>query len=109
MLWNASSVDGLLDQGARDGLSDLLSNVPMWWAHTCRAPLLPCCPAPTGLNCGRWDYIFSFIKKLRNHPQFVLPDRWVEEGWGIRIPGDDSIEIRHHGQQLAVMHSKCSM
>ncbi|KAI8885503.1 malate synthase A [Backusella circina FSU 941] len=29
----------------------------------------------SGLNCGRWDYIFSFIKKLREHPQFVLPDR----------------------------------
>jgi malate synthase len=28
-----------------------------------------------GLNCGRWDYMFSFIKKLRDHPQFVLPDR----------------------------------
>ncbi len=28
-----------------------------------------------GLNCGRWDYIFSFIKKFRNYPQFVLPDR----------------------------------
>ena len=28
-----------------------------------------------GLNCGRWDYIFSYIKKLRNHPGFVLPDR----------------------------------
>ena len=28
-----------------------------------------------GLNCGRWDYIFSFIKKFRNFPQFVLPDR----------------------------------
>ncbi len=28
-----------------------------------------------GLNCGRWDYIFSFIKKLHNHSQFVLPDR----------------------------------
>lgn len=28
-----------------------------------------------GLNCGRWDYIFSFIKKFRNHPKFVLPDR----------------------------------
>src|SRR5256886_17345844 len=28
-----------------------------------------------GLNCGRWDYIFSFIKKFRNHPQFVLPNR----------------------------------
>jgi malate synthase len=29
----------------------------------------------SGLNCGRWDYIFSFIKKFRNHPRFVLPDR----------------------------------
>jgi malate synthase len=28
-----------------------------------------------GLNCGRWDYIFSFIKKLRNHADFMLPDR----------------------------------
>lgn len=29
----------------------------------------------SGLNCGRWDYIFSYIKKFRNHAQFVLPDR----------------------------------
>ena len=28
-----------------------------------------------GLNCGRWDYIFSYIKTLRNHKRFVLPDR----------------------------------
>lgn len=28
-----------------------------------------------GLNCGRWDYIFSFIKKFRNRPDHVLPDR----------------------------------
>lgn len=28
-----------------------------------------------GLNCGRWDYIFSFIKKFRRHPDYVLPDR----------------------------------
>jgi malate synthase len=28
-----------------------------------------------GLNCGRWDYIFSFIKKFRNRPDCVLPDR----------------------------------
>jgi malate synthase len=28
-----------------------------------------------GLNCGRWDYIFSFIKKFRNHADFVLPNR----------------------------------
>lgn len=28
-----------------------------------------------GLNCGRWDYIFSYIKSLRNHKEFILPDR----------------------------------
>ncbi len=28
-----------------------------------------------GLNCGRWDYIFSYIKKFRNRPDFMLPDR----------------------------------
>ncbi len=28
-----------------------------------------------GLNCGRWDYIFSVIKKFRNHPEFVFPER----------------------------------
>jgi malate synthase len=28
-----------------------------------------------GLNCGRWDYIFSFIKKFRNDPDAVMPDR----------------------------------
>jgi malate synthase len=29
----------------------------------------------SGLNCGRWDYIFSFIKKFRNRPDFLLPNR----------------------------------
>lgn len=28
-----------------------------------------------GLNCGRWDYIFSFIKKFRNDAGFLMPDR----------------------------------
>lgn len=28
-----------------------------------------------GLNCGRWDYIFSYIKKFRNHVSFLVPDR----------------------------------
>jgi len=28
-----------------------------------------------GLNCGRWDYIFSFIKKFRNLDGFTMPDR----------------------------------
>jgi len=28
-----------------------------------------------GLNCGRWDYIFSYIKKFRNHEGFLVPNR----------------------------------
>lgn len=28
-----------------------------------------------GLNCGRWDYIFSYIKKFRKQPEFLVPDR----------------------------------
>ena len=28
-----------------------------------------------GLNAGRWDYIFSIIKKMKNHKNFILPDR----------------------------------
>jgi malate synthase len=28
-----------------------------------------------GQNCGRWDYIFSFIKTFSRYPEFVLPDR----------------------------------
>ena len=28
-----------------------------------------------GLNCGRWDYIFSAIRKFRNYPSFIFPNR----------------------------------
>ena len=28
-----------------------------------------------GLNCGRWDYIFSYIKTFANRPEFTVPDR----------------------------------
>jgi malate synthase len=28
-----------------------------------------------GLNCGRWDYIFSYIKKFKNHKGFMVPNR----------------------------------
>ncbi len=31
----------------------------------------------TGLNCGRWDYIFSFIKRLGRNKRFLTPDRGV--------------------------------
>jgi malate synthase len=34
-------------------------------------------PHATGLNAGRWDYLFSVIKKLGRRPEFVLPDRNV--------------------------------
>ncbi|VDM63473.1 unnamed protein product [Angiostrongylus costaricensis] len=29
-----------------------------------------------GLNCGRWDYIFSYIKTFQNHRKYLLPDRF---------------------------------
>ncbi|KAK8960112.1 hypothetical protein KSP40_PGU021272 [Platanthera guangdongensis] len=32
-------------------------------------------PHSAGLNCGRWDYIFSYVKTLRAHPDRLLPDR----------------------------------
>ena len=32
-------------------------------------------PHAAGLNAGRWDYIFSVIKKFGHRPEFVLPDR----------------------------------
>ena len=37
-----------------------------------------------GLNCGRWDYIFSTIKTLRAHPDHVLPER-SQVGMGVRF------------------------
>ncbi len=30
-----------------------------------------------GLNCGRWDYIFSYLKKLKGHGDVILPDRSI--------------------------------
>src|SRR5881628_855054 len=35
------------------------------------------CDHSAGLNCGRWDYIFSYIKKFRHRRECVLPDRGV--------------------------------
>jgi malate synthase len=29
----------------------------------------------SGLNCGRWDYMFSVVKKLRNRREYLFPDR----------------------------------
>ena len=38
----------------------------------------------SGLNCGRWDYIFSFIKRFRNVPGFIMPDR-AQIGMGVHF------------------------
>ncbi|MEO0573297.1 MAG: malate synthase A [Bacteroidota bacterium] len=40
-----------------------------------------------GLNCGRWDYIFSYIKKFKSHPEFILPDR---DQVGMTVPFMDA-------------------
>ncbi|MDX2095089.1 MAG: malate synthase A [Alphaproteobacteria bacterium] len=37
-----------------------------------------------GLNCGRWDYIFSVIKKFHARPDFVMPDR-TQIGMGVHF------------------------
>ncbi len=37
--------------------------------------LFELCEHSSGLNCGRWDYIFSFIKKFRADAALVMPDR----------------------------------
>jgi len=51
-----------------------------------------------GLNCGRWDYIFSYIKKLRRRPECVLPDarasRWTSLPSCVRGPGRPNLSPR---------------
>ncbi len=37
----------------------------------------------SGLNCGRWDYIFSYIKKFANKEEFLVPDRGLV---GMTVP-----------------------
>jgi len=44
-------------------------------------------PHATGLNAGRWDYLFSVIKKLGHRPEFVLPDR-AAVGMGVPFMRD---------------------
>ncbi len=47
-----------------------------------------------GLNCGRWDYIFSFIKTMRADPSYIMPDRcalrnpahWARLGGSCIVP-----------------------
>ena len=53
-----------------------------------------------GLNAGRWDYIFSVIKKFRDRDDFVLPDR---------APGDDDRAVHarvHRAPRPLVPHAR---
>lgn len=57
-----------------------------------------------GLNCGRWDFIFSYIKTLRNHSDYVLPDR-AEVGMAeafLRAYSVKLIEICHRRKAHAM-------
>jgi hypothetical protein len=53
-----------------------------------------------GLNCGRWDYIFSFIKKFRNHASMVLPNRWVW-WWGGAWAVGGVVAVSRRGMQVS--------
>ncbi|MDR3495836.1 MAG: malate synthase A [Ancalomicrobiaceae bacterium] len=57
-----------------------------------------------GLNCGRWDYIFSFIKTLRAHKAYVLPDRSqvIMGKWFLKAYSDLLIKTCHHRGAFAM-------
>jgi malate synthase len=52
-----------------------------------------------GLNCGRWDYIFSLIKKFRCHSKFLLPDR-------SQVTMDTSFMANYVALLIRVCHSR---
>ena len=54
-----------------------------------------------GLNCGRWDYIFSFIKKLKNHKGRIMPDRRWGEGLHQAIEAKEQLPIRKSTETVA--------
>jgi len=56
----------------------------------------------SGLNCGRWDYIFSVIKKFRQNSNFVLPDR---ASVTMTVPFMDAYVGRT--LEVSLMMSKC--
>ena len=57
-----------------------------------------------GLNCGRWDYIFSYIKTFRRHRDRVLPERaqvgMINAGWVRHVSNSDA-----HGDLLTCSKS----
>jgi len=57
-----------------------------------------------GLNCGRWDYIFSYIKTLRNDRRYLLPDRiqvTMDKGF-LKAYSELLIRTCHHRGAMAM-------
>ncbi len=52
-----------------------------------------------GLNCGRWDYIFSYIKATRAHSEYVLPDRGA-------VTMDDAFLATYAARLVKVCHRR---
>jgi len=57
-----------------------------------------------GLNCGRWDYIFSYLKTFRRHPDKVLPERaQLTMGQGfLKAYAEQLIQTCHRRGALAI-------
>lgn len=75
-LWNEIFVDAQAALGIKNGTiksTILIETLPA--AFEMHEILYELRDHIVGLNCGRWDYIFSFIKRLGKNPNFILPDR----------------------------------
>ena len=66
-----------------------------------------------GLNCGRWDYIFSFIKTLKADPKAVMPDRYAASnlatlsGTGLQASSPTAMMPMHaHTQAMVSSYHK---
>jgi malate synthase len=75
-LWNAVLGDIETMLGLPHGqmkVTVLIETLPARsrWTRSCTR----CKDRIVGLNCGRWDYIFSYLKTLRRHRDRVLPER----------------------------------
>jgi malate synthase len=75
-LWNEVFVHGQKALGIRNGTikaTVLIETLPA--AFEMDEILYELRDHMAGLNCGRWDYMFSYIKKLQAHRDRILPDR----------------------------------
>jgi malate synthase len=75
-LWNDVFVHAQAELGIPHGtIRATVLIETIWAAHEMDEILFELRDHASGLNAGRWDYIFSVIKAFRENPDFVLPDR----------------------------------